>query len=109
DEPVHLAQVDPALGPVVVEQAQLDPLRYLGEQSEVGPGPVIGGPERIAVAWPYGSRRQKFPIPRAEQAFRSSHTSHPHGDNTERVLLRRLRRRKRSLGRADVTLCDGQL
>ena len=63
DESVHLVQVDPGLGAVVVEQAELDPLRYLREQPEVGPGPVIRGTQRIAVTRPYGSRRQLLPIP----------------------------------------------
>ena len=63
DEPVDLGQVDPRLGAVVVEQAQLDPLGHLGEQREVGPGSVIRGAQRIAVARPYGSRRQMFPHP----------------------------------------------
>ena len=65
DEPVHLVQVDPRLGAVVVEQAELDPVGYLGEQPEVGPGSVIRGTQRVAVARPYGSRRQVFPIPLA--------------------------------------------
>ena len=63
DEPVHLVQVDPRLGAVVVEQAELDPVGYLGEQPEVGPGSVIRGTQRVAVARPYGSRRQMFPHP----------------------------------------------
>ena len=63
DEPVHLVQVDPRLGAVVVEQAELNPVGYLGEQPEVGPGSVIRGTQRVAVARPYGSRRQMFPHP----------------------------------------------
>ena len=74
DEPVHLVQVDPRLGAVVVEQAELDPVGYLGEQPEVGPGSVIRGTQRVAVARPYGSRRQMFPIPLAARAFRPTHT-----------------------------------
>jgi hypothetical protein len=35
-------QVNSGFFTVIVEQAKLDPLRYLGEQAEVGPGPVIG-------------------------------------------------------------------
>ena len=75
-EPVHLVQVDPAFCAVVVEQAQLDSLGYLGEQPEVGSGPVIGRPQRIAVARPYGSRRQMFPHPLALN-MRSCHHHFP--------------------------------
>jgi hypothetical protein len=35
DEPVHLTQGEPALGSVVVEQAQLDPLGDLREEGEI--------------------------------------------------------------------------
>jgi hypothetical protein len=57
DIPVHLAQVHPGLGAVVVEQAELDPLRRLGEKREVSPEPVVGGPQRIAGSWPHGRAR----------------------------------------------------
>ena len=73
DEPVHLVQVDARLGAGVVEQAELDPVGYLGEQPEVGPGSVIRGTQRIALARPYGSRRQMFPIPRAASVPTYSH------------------------------------
>jgi hypothetical protein len=43
DKPVHLVQVNPGFPAVVVEQAQLDPLGYLGEQTKVRSGPVIRG------------------------------------------------------------------
>ncbi len=69
DETVHLVQVDPGFPAVVVEQAEFDPLGYLGEQAEVGAGSVIRGAQRVAVARPYGSCRQMFPIPRAAHAF----------------------------------------
>jgi hypothetical protein len=72
DEPVHLVQVDPGFLAVLVEQAQLNPVRDLGEQPEVGAGPVIGGAQWITVARPYGSSRQRSPIPPAERAFRPS-------------------------------------
>src|SRR5579863_765719 len=49
------------------------PVGYLGEQGEVRPGTVIRGPQRIALARPYGSCRQVFPSSHA-RAFRSSHT-----------------------------------
>ena len=67
DEPVDLVQVDPRLGAVVVEQAELDPVGYLGEEGEVGPGSVIRGPQRIAVTRPYGSRHQLLPIPPSDR------------------------------------------
>ena len=95
DEPVHLAQVDPALVAVVVEQAQLDPLGYLGEQREVGPGPVIGGPERIAVARPYGSRRQEFPHSSSLNVRSGPHTFPSRGDHTERFASTRAVGRQR--------------
>jgi hypothetical protein len=43
DERVALGQLDPGLGAVLVEQAQLHPVRRLGEQREVGAGAVVGG------------------------------------------------------------------
>ena len=81
DKPVNLAQLDPALGAVVVEQAQLDPVGYLGEQPEVGPGPVIGSPQRIAVPGPYGSRRQRVPHSSRSTCVPSSPLSHPGDDH----------------------------
>src|SRR5690348_8937314 len=72
-EPVDLVQVEPALRAVLAEQAQLDPVGYLGEQGEVGAGPVIRGAQRIAVARPYGGRRQVLPIPLAKCVPTLSH------------------------------------
>src|SRR3712207_7475122 len=43
---VHLGQPDALLGPVVVEQAQLDLLGHLAEDREVGAGAVEGRAER---------------------------------------------------------------
>src|SRR5947209_3959792 len=62
-EPVDLVQVELALLAVLVEQAELYPVGYLGEQGKVRPRPVIGGPERVAVARPYGGRRQVLSHP----------------------------------------------
>ena len=53
DEMVHLMQVDPAFLAVVVEQAQLNPVGYLGEQGEVRPGSVICGTQRVTVTRPH--------------------------------------------------------
>ncbi len=52
DEGVALGQGDPGLGAVLVEQAQLDLGRDLGEQREVGAGAVVGGAERVRRAGP---------------------------------------------------------
>ena len=47
DEPVHLGQVDHGLPAGVVEQAELDPVRDLGEQREVGAHPVVRRAQRV--------------------------------------------------------------
>ena len=49
-EPVQLGQVDALLRSVVRDQRQLDPLRRLREEREVGAGTVIGGSQRIRPA-----------------------------------------------------------
>ena len=98
DEPVHLVQVDPRLGAVVVEQAELDPVGYLGEQPEVGPGSVIGGTQRVAVARPYGSRRQMFPslsLHVRSDLLTPSHVSRAHAPSPARPAHGARRRRER--------------
>ena len=60
DVPVErgaLGDLDPLLDVVVVEQAQLDPLRVLGEQGEVGPVPVPARAQRERPARPDVSHR----------------------------------------------------
>ena len=52
DEPVHLGEPDPGLLAPLAEQAELHPLRDLGEDREVGPGAVVGGAERVGMAGP---------------------------------------------------------
>ncbi len=52
DEGVGFLQLDPGLGVVLVEQAQLDLLGNLGEDREIGAGAIVGGTERIGAAWP---------------------------------------------------------
>src|SRR6202000_1000909 len=54
--PVHRGEPDPLFSALVIEQAQFDLLGHLGEQGEVGSRAVIGGTERVGVAWP---RRHK--------------------------------------------------
>jgi hypothetical protein len=49
---VDLGQRDALLLAVRVEEAELHALRQLREQREVGPRPVVGGPERVRVARP---------------------------------------------------------
>jgi hypothetical protein len=46
-EPVPLRKVDPRLPAVVVDQTELDPLRDLREQGEVGTPAVEGGTQRV--------------------------------------------------------------
>ncbi len=61
DVAVDLVEVDPRLGPVLGDQAQLNLLGDLGEQREVGARAVIGGAERIGGARPHrgqGGRRR---------------------------------------------------
>jgi hypothetical protein len=36
-----------------LEQAQLHPLGYLAEQDEIGARAVIGGAQRVRLAWPH--------------------------------------------------------
>jgi hypothetical protein len=47
-----LRQVDARFTALVIEQAQLDALRHLGKQGEVGARAVEIGAERIGLAWP---------------------------------------------------------
>jgi hypothetical protein len=54
DEPVALGQVEPRLLPVVADQAELDPLRDLGEQGEVGATAVELRTERVRGTGPDG-------------------------------------------------------
>jgi hypothetical protein len=52
NQAVDLGEVDPGFGPVVVEQAQLNPVSDLAEEGEVGAGAVVSGTERVGGAWP---------------------------------------------------------
>ena len=56
DEAVDLVEVDPVLGAVLGDQAQLDPLRALGVEREVGARAVIGGAQRVALTRPLTQR-----------------------------------------------------
>ena len=51
-KPSTSGSVDPGLGAVRVEQAQLDPLGDLAEHGEVGAGSVVGRAERVGLARP---------------------------------------------------------
>ena len=56
---VDLVEIDPLLGAVLGDQAQLHPLGHLGEQREVGARAVVCGAEGIAFTRPdrgYGRR-----------------------------------------------------
>ena len=47
DTAVDLGQFDATLHPSLVDEAELDPVGDLGEQREVGAGPVVGRAERV--------------------------------------------------------------
>jgi len=49
---VHLGELDAGLDPILVEQAQLDLLRDLAEQGEVGAPAVVGGSQGIGRSRP---------------------------------------------------------
>src|SRR5690606_40845834 len=51
-ERVDLLQLDAHLGVVVAEEAELDALGHLGEQGEVGAGPVVARPEGVGADRP---------------------------------------------------------
>ena len=61
----RFGHLDPHLGAIGVEQAQLDALGHLGEQGEVGAPSVVGGAERVGDAGPDGRHRPGEP--RSEQ------------------------------------------
>jgi hypothetical protein len=65
NEAVDLVEVDPVLAAVLGDQAQLDPLRALGVQREVGGRAVIGGAQRVALARPRGGQPGCGPGPGA--------------------------------------------
>src|ERR1700730_1551224 len=48
-----LGQIEPRLLATAVEEAELHPLRHLGEEGEVGPGSIKAGPERVRLPRPY--------------------------------------------------------
>ena len=61
DERVALGQLEAGLGAVGVEQAQLDLVRHLGEEGEVGAGAVVRRAEGVRRAGPDALGRAHAP------------------------------------------------
>ncbi len=85
--PGLLRKRDPRLLAVLIEQAEVDALRHVGEDREVGAGTVEGGPQREGLAGPDGHRSHVAVFPCT--SVRRNAPSFPFGTPQARCLTLR--------------------